>query len=115
MKQCTYSGIYVTFLIGGQHPHYDVTGGGANDRSVGSELHINMCRNKTGGSTDCTSFNEGTMTTYKVTVSTGEQKCAETMNSIYLTLLDSEKQSSGRTLVNKDVLSPLKTVRTLKT
>uniref|UniRef100_A0A8C1P349 Arachidonate 5-lipoxygenase n=1 Tax=Cyprinus carpio TaxID=7962 RepID=A0A8C1P349_CYPCA len=49
------------------------------------------------------------MTTYKVTVSTGEQKCAETMNSIYLTLLDSEKQSSGRTLVNKDMLSPLKT------
>uniref|UniRef100_A0A8C2ER14 Arachidonate 5-lipoxygenase n=1 Tax=Cyprinus carpio TaxID=7962 RepID=A0A8C2ER14_CYPCA len=45
------------------------------------------------------------MTTYKVTVSTGEQKCAETMNSIYLTLLDSEKQSSGRTLLSLKEIS----------
>ncbi len=40
--KCTYSGINMTFWIGGPHPHYDVTGGGANDSS---ELHINLSRN----------------------------------------------------------------------
>ncbi|XP_058629904.1 polyunsaturated fatty acid 5-lipoxygenase-like isoform X2 [Onychostoma macrolepis] len=40
------------------------------------------------------------MSTYKVTVYTGREAIADTMNSIYLTLMDSEKQSSERTLVN---------------
>ncbi|XP_051757082.1 polyunsaturated fatty acid 5-lipoxygenase-like isoform X2 [Ctenopharyngodon idella] len=41
------------------------------------------------------------MLTYKVLVSTDRQRTAETKNSIYLTLLDSNNQSSERTLVKK--------------
>ncbi|XP_048042331.1 polyunsaturated fatty acid 5-lipoxygenase-like [Megalobrama amblycephala] len=41
------------------------------------------------------------MLTYKVLISTDRQRTAETKNSIYLTLLDSNNQSSERTLVKK--------------
>ncbi|XP_067303818.1 polyunsaturated fatty acid 5-lipoxygenase-like [Pseudorasbora parva] len=41
------------------------------------------------------------MLTYKVCVSAGRQMIAETTNSIYLTLIDSENYSSERTLVNQ--------------
>ncbi|ROJ36103.1 Arachidonate 5-lipoxygenase [Anabarilius grahami] len=41
------------------------------------------------------------MLTYKVLISTDRQRNAETKNSIYLTLLDSNNQSSERTLVKK--------------
>ncbi|KAF4114144.1 polyunsaturated fatty acid 5-lipoxygenase-like [Onychostoma macrolepis] len=40
------------------------------------------------------------MSTYKVTVYTGREVIAETTNRIYLTLMDSEKRSSERTLLN---------------
>ncbi|KAL1276668.1 hypothetical protein QQF64_036291 [Cirrhinus molitorella] len=49
------------------------------------------------------------MSTYKVTVSTGRQTVAETTNRIYLTLIDSQKQSSERTMVNQSWVSPFET------
>uniref|UniRef100_A0A8C1HZ32 Arachidonate 5-lipoxygenase-like n=1 Tax=Cyprinus carpio carpio TaxID=630221 RepID=A0A8C1HZ32_CYPCA len=49
------------------------------------------------------------MPTYKVTVYTVRQFSFEKMDNIYLTLLDSEKQSSKRTLVDQSWFSRFKT------
>ncbi|RXN30293.1 arachidonate 5-lipoxygenase-like protein [Labeo rohita] len=49
------------------------------------------------------------MSTYKVTVYTVRQINFERMDNIYLTLMDSKKQSSKRTLVDRSLFSHLKT------